>query len=214
MTPNDITARDITERQRQILDLIHDTVERRGYPPSVREIGDAVGLSSPSTVHSHLSTLVEHGYLRRDPSKPRAIEVVDPGRDTDLRRVPVRDVPLVGRIAAGSPILAEQDIEEIFPLPTELVGNDPVFMLRVQGDSMIDAGIFDGDLVVIRRQPDANDGDLVAALVDGEEATVKRLRRDDGKVVLVPENRAYEPMVFEEGVEILGRVVAVLRSVR
>ena len=204
---------DISDRQRQILRLILDTVDRRGYPPSVREIGDGVGLSSPSTVHSHLSTLVEHGYLRRDPSKPRAIEVVDDGRQDDLRRAPVRDVPLVGRIAAGSPILAEEDIEEIFPLPTELVGNDPVFMLRVSGDSMIDAGIFDGDLVVIKRQPDAEDGDLVAALIDGEEATVKRLRRESGKVVLVPENRSYEPMTFDGGVEILGRVVAVLRSV-
>lgn len=203
----------ITDRQRQILDLILDTVERRGYPPSVREIGDAVGLSSPSTVHSHLSSLVDQGYLRRDPSKPRAIEVVNDGRDGDLRRAPVRDVPLVGRIAAGSPILAEEDIEEIFPLPTELVGNDPVFMLRVSGDSMIDVGIFDDDLVVIRRQPDANDGDLVAALIDGEEATVKRLRRESGQVILMPENRSYEPMVYENGVEILGRVVAVLRSV-
>jgi repressor LexA len=204
----------ITDRQRQILDLILDTVSRRGYPPSVREIGDAVGLSSPSTVHSHLSSLVDQGYLRRDPTKPRAIEVVDDGRDGDLRRAPIRDVPLVGRIAAGSPILAEEDIEEIFPLPTELVGNDPVFMLRVSGDSMIDVGIFDGDLVVIRRQPDANDGELVAALIDGEEATVKRLRRESGQVVLMPENRSYEPMVYENGVEILGRVVAVLRSVR
>jgi len=205
---------DISDRQRQILRLILDTVDRRGYPPSVREIGDGVGLSSPSTVHSHLSTLVEHGYLRRDPSKPRAIEVVDDGRQDDLRRAPVRDVPLVGRIAAGSPILAEEDIEEIFPLPTELVGNDPVFMLRVSGDSMIDAGIFDGDLVVIKRQPDAEDGDLVAALIDGEEATVKRLRRESGRVILIPENRSYEPMVFESGVEIIGRVIAVLRTVR
>ena len=205
---------DISDRQRQILRLILDTVDRRGYPPSVREIGDGVGLSSPSTVHSHLSTLVEHGYLRRDPSKPRAIEVVDDGRQDDLRRAPVRDVPLVGRIAAGSPILAEEDIEEIFPLPTELVGNDPVFMLRVSGDSMIDAGIFDGDLVVIKRQPDAEDGDLVAALIDGEEATVKRLRRESGRVILIPENRSYEPMVFESGVEIIGRVIAVLRTVK
>ena len=204
----------ITDRQRQILDLILETVDRRGYPPSVREIGDAVGLSSPSTLHSHLSSLVDQGYLRRDATKPRAIEVVHDGRDGDLRRAPVRDVPLVGRIAAGSPILAEEDIEEIFPLPTELVGNDPVFMLRVSGDSMIEVGIFDGDLVVIRRQPDANDGDLVAALIDGEEATVKRLRRESGQVVLMPENRSYEPMVYKDGVEILGRVVAVLRSVR
>ena len=209
-----MAEKQITDRQRQILDLILETVDRRGYPPSVREIGDAVGLSSPSTVHSHLSSLVDQGYLRRDPTKPRAIEVVHDGRGDDLRRAPVRDVPLVGRIAAGSPILAEEDIEEIFPLPTELVGNDPVLMLRVSGDSMIDVGIFDGDLVVIRRQPDANDGDLVAALIDGEEATVKRLRRESGQVVLMPENRSYEPMVYEDGVEILGRVVAVLRSVR
>ena len=204
---------EISDRQRQILHLILETVERRGYPPTVREIGDAVGLSSPSTVHSHLSALVDHGYLRRDPSKPRAIEVVDDGRSGDLRRAALRDVPLVGRIAAGTPILAVEDIEEIFPLPTELVGNDPVFMLRVSGDSMIEAGIFDGDLVVIKRQADANEGDLVAALIDGEEATIKRFRREAGKVVLIPENRSYEPMVFDGGVEILGRVVAVLRSV-
>ncbi|MCB2224016.1 MAG: transcriptional repressor LexA [Actinobacteria bacterium] len=205
---------DISDRQQEILDLILRTVGERGYPPTVREICDEVGLSSPSTVHSHLSALVKAGYLRRDPSKPRAIEVIDPGDSTDLRRAPVRDVPLVGRIAAGSPILAEEDIEEILPLPTDLVGNDPVFMLRVRGDSMIDAGIFDGDLVVVRRQPDAANGDLVAALVDGEEATVKRFRRDGGRVELIPENPSYEPMVFTDGVEIIGRVVAVLRAIR
>lgn len=204
---------EISQRQQEILDLILETVDRRGYPPSVREIGDAVGLSSPSTVHSHLSALVSQGYLRRDPSKPRAIEVVGHTRSEDLRRAPVRDVPLVGHIAAGSPILAEEDIEEVFPLPTELVGSDPVFMLRVRGDSMIDAGIFDGDLVVVRRQPDAADGDLIAALVDNSEATVKRLKREPGKVILIPENRSYERMEYTEGVEILGRVVAVLRSV-
>ncbi len=206
---------EITHRQRQILDVITRAVAERGYPPSVREIGEAVGLSSPSTVHSHLSALVKSGHLRRDPTKPRAIEVVDAGRaagDEALHRAPVRDVPLVGRIAAGSPILAEEDIEEIYPLPTELVGNDPVFMLRVRGDSMIDAGIKDGDYVVVRRQPEARDGELVAALVDGEEATVKRFQRRDGRVVLHAENPAYPPMVFSEGIEILGRVVAVLRS--
>jgi repressor LexA len=205
---------DISDRQKQILDLIFATVQRRGYPPSVREIGEAIGLSSPSTVHSHLSALVQAGYLRRDASKPRAIEVVDTGHDGELRRAPVRDVPLVGRIAAGSPILAEEDIEEIFPLPTELVGNDPVFMLRVQGDSMINAGIFDGDLVVVRRQPDAGNGELVAALIDGEEATVKRFRREGDRVLLLPENPAYEPIVLRGGVEIVGKVVAVLRAVR
>jgi len=205
---------DISKRQQQILDLILRTVTDRGYPPSVREIGEAVGLSSPSTVHSHLSALVKAGYLRRDPTKPRAIEVIDPGQPVDLRRAPVRDVPLVGRIAAGSPILAEEDIEEILPLPTDLVGNDPVFMLRVHGDSMIDAGIFDADLVVIRRQADASNGDIVAALIDGEEATVKRFQREADRVVLIAENPDYEPMVFTEGVEILGRVVAVLRTIR
>jgi repressor LexA len=204
----------LTGRQRQILDYILRTVHDRGYPPSVREIGGAVGLNSPSTVHSHLSALTKAGYLRRDPSKPRAIEVLDDGHDErSLFRAPVRDVPLVGRIAAGSPILADQDIEEIYPLPTELVGNDPVFMLRVRGDSMIDAGIFDGDYVVVKRQPDARDGQMVAALVDGEEATVKRIQRMDNRVILKAENPDYPPMVFSEGVEILGVVVAVLRRV-
>jgi repressor LexA len=203
---------DISERQREILEFIATTVSERGYPPSVREIGEAVGLSSPSTVHSHLSALVRAGALRRDPSKPRAIEVTMPVEDPDLRRAPVRDVPLVGRIAAGSPILAEEDIEEIYPLPTDIVGGDPVFMLRVRGDSMIDAGILDGDYVIVRRQPDAADGEIVAALVDGEEATVKRLRRETDRVVLVPENPGYEPMAYTDGVEIIGRVVAVLRT--
>lgn len=206
--------RELTIRQQEILDLIVETVADRGYPPSVREIGESVGLSSPSTVHSHLSALVRAGYLRRDPTKPRAIEVIDEsgGGDT-IHRAPVRDVPLVGRIAAGSPILAEEDIEEVYPLPTELVGHDPVFMLHVRGDSMIDAGIYDGDYVVVRRQSEAHDGQLVAALVADEEATVKRLRRQAGRVVLEAENPAYAPMVFTEGVEILGVVVAVLRRV-
>ena len=205
---------DLTDRQRQILDLIGATVRERGYPPSVREIGDAVGLSSPSTVHSHLSALERAGYLRRDPTKPRAIEIIDDGvPEKSLHRAPVRDVPLVGRIAAGSPILAEEDIREIYPLPTELVGNEPVFMLDVRGDSMIDAGIFDGDYVVVRRQSTANNGQLVAALVSDEEATVKRFRLKDGRVILEAENSAYAPMVFTEGVEILGIVVAVLRRV-
>ncbi len=205
---------DLTDRQRQILNLITETVHARGYPPSVREIGQSVGLSSPSTVHSHLTALERAGYLRRDPSKPRAIEVIDDGSaETTLHRAPTRDVPLVGRIAAGSPILAEEDIQEIYPLPTELVGNDPVFMLDVRGDSMVDAGIFDGDYVVVRRQPTAANGQIVAALVGEDEATVKRFRRKDGRVILEAENPAYAPMVFTEGVEILGIVVAVLRRV-
>ena len=203
----------ITTRQQEILDYISTTVEGRGYPPSVREIGEAVGLSSPSTVHSHLSALVKSGRLRRDPSKPRAIEVVTENEPAaGISRGGVRDVPLVGRIAAGSPMLAEEDIEEVYPLPTSLVGRDAVFMLEIKGDSMVDAGILDGDLVVVRRQQDADNGDIVAALIDGEEATVKRLRKDEGRVTLIAENPEYAPMVFTDGVEILGRVVSVLRS--
>ena len=208
----------LSDRQQQVLDFLTATVNERGYPPSVREICEAVGLSSPSTVHSHLSSLVKAGYIRRDPSKPRAIEILtetettvpQPAAYTDDR---LREVPLVGRIAAGSPILAAEDIETVMPLPEELVGSDPVFMLEVRGDSMIDAGILDGDYVVVRRQPDARDGEIIAALVDGEEATVKRLKREAGKVVLISENPALEPMVFEDGVEIIGKVVSVLRKV-
>lgn len=201
----------LTDRQREILELIRRTVADRGYPPSVREIGDAVGLSSPSTVHSHLSTLAEEGYIRRDPSKPRAIEVMDEDGAEPIARAAVRDVPLVGHIAAGSPILAEEDIEEVYPLPTELVGTDPVFMLRIRGDSMMDVGIYDRDYVVVQKQSTARNGDIVAALVDGEEATVKRFERTATGVVLHPENDAYEPMVFTKDVDILGVVVAVLR---
>lgn len=201
----------LTERQQQVLDYIKETVEVRGYPPSVREIGEAVGLSSPSTVHSHLNSLVEAGAIRKDASKPRAIMVVDktPSRSSDDRRT--RDVPLLGRVAAGTPILAAEQVAEVMPLPTELVGDGPVFLLEVKGDSMIDAGIHEGDLVAVNSQPDARDGEIVAALIDGEEATIKRLRRRDGKVILESENPAFEPMVFTEGVELIGKVVSVLR---
>jgi repressor LexA len=209
------TVTELSERQQQVLDYIRTVVADRGYPPSVREIGEALGLSSPSTVHSHLSALVKAGMIRRDPSKPRAIEVLDtrttPSRVHDEN---LREVPLVGRIAAGSPVLATEDIEDVYSLPTSLVGSGPVFMLRVKGDSMVDAGILDGDLVVVRRQPDANDGDIVAAMIEGEEATVKRLFRRDGKVVLRAENPAYSDMVFDRDVAILGKVVSVLRKLR
>lgn len=203
----------LSDRQRQVLDFVRATVAERGYPPSVREIGEAIGLSSPSTVHSHLSALVKAGAIRRDPSKPRAIEILEeaaPAPDRD----DVRDVPLVGRIAAGSPVLAVEDVEDVYPLPESLVGSGPVFMLRVKGDSMVDAGILDGDLVVVRRQPDAADGDIVAAMIDDEEATVKRLYRREGTVVLHAENSAYPDMVFSEGVTVLGLVVSVLRRLR
>jgi repressor LexA len=207
----------LTDRQRQVLDYIRRTVSERGYPPTVREIGDAVGLSSPSTIHSHLAALVKAGAIRKDPTKPRAIEILEPAPVAPAARPErrdIRDVPLLGRIAAGRPILATEDLEEVMPLPTELVGTGPLFMLTVKGDSMIDAGILDGDHVVVRSQPDASQGEIVAALVDGEEATVKRFERRGGTVVLHSENPNYEPMVFTDGVQILGKVVSVLRKVR
>jgi len=204
----------LSTRQTEVLEYIRSTAESRGYPPSVREIAEALGLRSPSTVHSHISSLVEYGYLRRDPSKPRAIEVVGRSEEPISSRPsqPGREVPLVGRIAAGTPILAEEDIQDTYTLPTEIVGTGPVFMLEVRGDSMIDVGILNGDFVVVRRQPDALDGEIVAALVDGEEATIKRLERKDGQVILHAENEAYEPMIFSDGVEIIGKVVSVLRA--
>ena len=201
----------LTERQQQVLDYIRSTVEVRGYPPSVREIGDAVGLSSPSSVHAQLNSLVTAGMIKKDPSKPRAIVVVDETPAPAIQDRRMRDVPVLGRIAAGTPILAAEHVEEVMPLPTELVGDGPVFLLEVKGDSMIDAGIHEGDLVAIHKQPDARDGEIVACLIDGEEATVKRLRRSDDKLYLHSENPAYEPMVFSEGVELIGKVVSVLR---
>lgn len=201
----------LTERQQQVLDYIKQMVEARGYPPSVREIGDAVGLSSPSSVHAQLNSLVAAGMIKKDPSKPRAIMITDdsPAPAATDRRM--RDVPVLGRIAAGTPILAVEEVEHVMPLPTELVGDGPVFLLEVKGDSMIDAGIHEGDLVAIHKQPDARDGEIVACLIDGEEATVKRLQRKDGNVYLHSENPAYQPMVFSDGVELIGKVVSVLR---
>ena len=201
----------LTERQQQVLDHIKQTVNDRGYPPSVREIGEAVGLSSPSTVHSHLNSLVEAGMITKDPSKPRAIMITDDTKGSTANDRRTRDIPLLGRIAAGTPILAAEQVEEVMPLPTELVGEGPVFLLEVKGDSMINAGIHEGDLVAIHKQADARDGEIVAALIDGEEATVKRLRREAGKVILVSENPSYEPMVFTDNIELIGKVVSVIR---
>ncbi|HUG08600.1 MAG TPA: transcriptional repressor LexA [Acidimicrobiia bacterium] len=202
----------LTDRQQQVLDYIRDIVADRGYPPSVREIGDAVGLSSPSSVHAQLNSLVAAGMIKKDPSKPRAIVVVDETPEAPAiedRRL--RDVPVLGRIAAGTPILAAEHVDEFMPLPTELVGDGPVFLLEVKGDSMVDAGIHEGDLVAVHKQSDARDGEIVACLIDGEEATVKRLQRKDGQVYLHSENPSYEPMVFTDGVELIGKVVSVLR---
>lgn len=205
---------ELTERQRQILAVIDEMQRDRGYPPSVREIGEAVGLTSPSTVHSHLSTLQRLGYLRRDPTKPRAIEVLfDASTGIPLERRPVRHVPLVGDVAAGSDVLAEQNFEELLPLPADLCGEGELFMVRVRGDSMIDAGILDGDYVVARSGVPPSVGDIVVAGIPGDEATVKTLRSTGDPVVLEPANPRLEPIELpSDAVEIYGRVVTVLRK--
>ncbi|MGW0227753.1 transcriptional repressor LexA [Actinopolymorpha singaporensis] len=223
--PPDATG--LTPRQRRILEVIRDSVETRGYPPAMREIGDLVGLTSSSSVAHQLRVLETKGFIRRDPNRPRALEVLAPSPSTrrpSLSGVPAYDetdsgedrpapafVPVVGRIAAGGPILAEQSVEEIMPLPRQLVGEGELFLLRVRGDSMVEAAICDGDWVVVRQQPEAESGEIVSAMIDGE-ATVKTYRPRDGKVWLVPHNPAYEPIPGDDAV-ILGKVVAVLRRV-
>ena len=210
-------ASGLTPRQRKVLEVISAAVERRGYPPSVREIGEAVGLTSPSSVAHQLTALQRKGFLRRDPNRPRAIEVVSPGEplhdetgERDERPTPSY-VPVVGRIAAGGPILAEEVVEDVFPLPRQLVGEGTLFLLQVRGDSMIEAAICDRDWVVVRQQPVADNGDIVAAMIDGE-ATVKTYKRRGGHVWLLPANPAYEPIPGDEAT-VLGRVTAVLRRV-
>ncbi|MEL7976192.1 transcriptional repressor LexA [Isoptericola sp. F-RaC21] len=222
----------LTPRQRRVLETIRTSVEARGYPPTMREIGEAVGLASPSSVKHQLTTLERKGYLRRDPNRPRAIEVVDPetpaageagpeggatgfvagsvaASDAQPAEAPSY-VPLVGRIAAGGPILAEQVVEDVFPLPRQVVGDGDLFLLKVAGDSMVDAAICDGDWVVVRSQPVAENGEVVAAMIDGE-ATVKTFKQADGHTWLLPQNAAYSPIPGDEA-QVLGRVVAVLRS--
>jgi repressor LexA len=226
----------LTPRQRKVLEVIRDAVERRGYPPSKREIGEAVGLTSSSSVSHQLASLERKGYLRRDPNRPRAIEVRHPDAGTTPGAGPVAApsydgggsvhdletgsgdarpaaayVPLVGRIAAGGPILAEQAVEDVFPLPRQVVGEGTLFMLQVAGDSMVDAAICDGDWVVVRQQQVADNGDIVAAMIDGE-ATVKTFKRRDGHVWLMPHNPAYAPIPGDDAT-VLGRVTAVLRSI-
>ncbi|MFI9201706.1 transcriptional repressor LexA [Streptomyces sp. NPDC053048] len=206
----------LTDRQRRVIEVIRDSVQRRGYPPSMREIGQAVGLSSTSSVAHQLMALERKGFLRRDPHRPRAYEVRGSDQPstqpTDTSGKPAASyVPLVGRIAAGGPILAEESVEDVFPLPRQLVGDGELFVLKVVGDSMIEAAICDGDWVTVRRQPVAENGDIVAAMLDGE-ATVKRFKREDGHVWLLPHNAAYQPIPGDEAT-ILGKVVAVLRRV-
>jgi repressor LexA len=199
----------ISERQRRILDFIKSEVAEKGYPPSVREIGNAVGLRSSSTVHGHLTKLEELGYIRRDLSKPRAIELLE---DAAAPRMRVVDVPLVGKVTAGTPILAVENIEEYYPIPKDFAGHEDVFMLRVKGDSMIEAGILDGDFVLVSRQETASNGEIVVALIDGEEATVKRFYHEGTHVRLQPENPTMEPLIVQD-VRILGKVPGVFRRI-
>ncbi len=203
----------LTAKRREILHFITAELRKRGYPPSVREIGEAVGLTSSSTVHAHLATLQRHGYLRRDPTKPRAIEVrYDEASGAALERRPTRHIPLVGDVAAGTDVLAQENVEELLPLPADFTGEGQLFMLRVRGDSMVDAGILGGDYVVVRQQPEADKGDIVVAGIPGEEATVKTFSRKGSKVVLTPANPRLAPMELDAAeVTVYGKVVTVLR---
>jgi repressor LexA len=204
----------LSGKRQQILTFIADTQRDRGYPPSVREIGEAVGLASSATVHTHLAVLQREGFLTKDPSKPRAIQVhFDPASTLSMATSAVRNVPLVGDVAAGTGVLAHENVEELLPMPEQFTGTGPTFMLRVRGDSMVNAGIFSGDYVVVREQPEANNGDVVVAGIPGDEATVKTFSRRDGRIVLSPANEAYEPMVFDgDEVTIFGKVVTIVRQ--
>ena len=203
----------ITDRQRAILQFIETTMRERGYPPAVREIGAAVGLNSPSTVHSHLAQLESAGYLRRDPTKPRAIEVRFAASSGAIaERRPPRHVPLIGEVAAGTDVLAQENVEELVPVPEDFTGDGELFMLKVRGDSMVEAGILDGDFVVVSRQNTATNGDVVVAGIPGDEGTVKTFTKKGDVVTLLPANSSLEPMVFSaEEVAIFGRVVTVMR---
>ena len=200
--------RGLTERQRQVLESIHTITGEKGYPPTVREIGDRLGLRSSCTVQRHLEALERKGYIKRDRTKARSVEIVQ-ADDPTMVPVPMVPVPIVGTVAAGQPILAIENIEEVFPLPRDVVKYDKCFMLKVQGESMIDAGIFDGDYVVVRQQPSAEDGDIVVALLE-DEATVKRFRRLRSRIHLEPANKSMSPIVADE-VQIVGKVLMSIR---
>jgi len=199
----------MSQRQQAILDFIKASVRERGYPPSVREIGEAVGLASSSTVHGHLDRLEKKGLIRRDPTKPRAIEILDDDSRANFA-LSVRQVPLVGKVTAGEPITATENIEDYFSLPVHLVGDQEVFMLSVQGDSMIEAGIFDGDYVIVRQQPTAANGDIVVAMTEDGEATVKTFYKEKDHIRLQPENSSMEPIRLRD-VTILGKVIGLIR---
>lgn len=198
---------ELSRREREILDCIKTSIHEQGYPPSVREIGNAVGLRSSSTVHGYLSTLEEKGYIRRNPSTPRAIEITDGSNAVEKEMV---NVPLVGRITAGTPILAQEVVEDVFPLPLDLIQSEDTFMLNVTGDSMINAGILDGDKLIVRQQSYANNGDIVVALLE-EEATVKTFYKEAQHIRLQPENDYMEPII-SDNVVILGKVIGLIRQ--
>lgn len=198
----------ITPKQKEILEYIKNEILRRGFPPAVREICEAVHLKSTSSVHAHLETLEKNGYIRRDPTKPRAIEIIDD--NFNLVRREVVNVPIVGRVAAGEPILAVENIESYFPIPAELMPNAQTFMLTVQGESMINAGIFDGDQILVQEQSVANNGDMVVALVE-DSATVKTFYKEDGYYRLQPENDTMDPIIVHGDLKILGKVIGVFR---
>jgi repressor LexA len=201
----------LSKRQQDILSFIKDEVKKKGYPPSVREIGEAVGLASSSTVHGHLARLESKGLIRRDPTKPRAIEILEIDQDIPTPKYSVVNVPVVGRVTAGQPITAIENVEEYFPLPDTLVPSDEqVFMLEVMGDSMIDAGILDGDYVIVKQQQTANNGEIVVAMTEEDEATVKRFFKEKDFIRLQPENPTMEPIMLRN-VSILGKVIGVYR---
>ncbi|NMB45132.1 MAG: transcriptional repressor LexA [Firmicutes bacterium] len=202
---------ELTERQGQVLEFIKEHVREKGYPPSVREIGDGVGLRSSSTVHGHLRRLESKGYIRRDPTKPRAIEILNDQPEESRIIRDVIAVPVVGNVTAGRPILAVENVEDYFPLPRAFASDEATFILRIQGDSMIEAGILDGDYVIVRQQPDALNGDIVVALIE-DEATVKRFFKELDHIRLQPENPVYDPIVTTDA-HILGKVIGVLRMV-
>ena len=204
----------LTGRQQEIWDFVVEYVDRHGYPPTVREIGEAVGLASPSTVHAHLAQLQDKGYLKRDTSKPRAIEVaLEVTTGSAAERRPVRHVPLLGDVAAGTGVLAAENVEELVPMPTDMTGDGELFMVRVRGESMIDLGIFDGDYVVARTQATAENGDLVVAGIPGEEATIKTFLNRRNKIVLRPANEDFADIVLDAGdVQIYGKVVTLMRK--
>lgn len=204
----------LTDRQRQILLVIEQAMQDRGYPPSVREICEAVGLNSPATVHNHLKALQDMGFIRRDPSKPRAIEVrFDTNSEVAMERRPSRHIPLIGDVAAGTNVLAQQNVEDLIPLPTDFTGEGELFMLRVRGDSMIEAGILDGDFVVARQQKVAENGDIVVAGIPGDEATIKTFKKSGKTITLIPANETMKPMVFDaDEVQVFGKLVTVMRK--